>query len=116
MLGPFKPFTAKAWLITFALVLYMSTCLRLCEGDPGVDSDEITITQQLSRMLGVAIEDHNGLRIVDKVLGVMAKLTFNATLALTQGVPTAEAVTFPGRVITLGYATFGLMFLTTYTG
>ena len=116
MLGPFRPFTAKAWLITVLLVVYMSTSLRLCEGDPDADSDDIKLTQHLSRILGVAIEDHLLLRALDKGLGVAAKVLFNATLALTQGVPTAEVITFPGRVITLGYATFGLMFLTTYTG
>ena len=116
MLGPFKPFTLRAWLITAVLVLYMSTSMRICEGDPAADSDEISLTQHLSRMLGVPIEEHIVLRAMDKVLGIIAKVTFNATFALTQGIPTTEAITFPGRVIALGYATFGLMFLTTYTG
>jgi hypothetical protein len=116
MAGPLLPFTNQAWLVTCALVVYMSFVLQMIEGDIVLEESEgNTLGDHLARDLGVAMEEHACLKFIDRFCAGVAQVLYNSVLGLTQGMHPGEAVTFPGRVVSAGFTVFGLIFIATYT-
>jgi hypothetical protein len=106
LMGPFLPFTASAWMMSAGLVVFMAFALRMIEGDPdGSTTDDgnwMATIQYLAR---------HPATLADTV----GEIFCEGLLALTTGMPSQESTSFAGRLVTIGYAVFGLLFLTSFT-
>ena len=106
LVGPFLPFTANAWMISAGLVMFMAFALRIIEGDPD----------------GATTDDGNWLATLEylalhpaALFDTVGEVFCEGLLALTTGMPSHECTSFAGRLVTIGYAIFGLLFLTSFT-
>lgn len=108
MVSPFLPFTPTAWTISAALVMFMAFALRVIEGDPddenaeSYDADLLEYVEYMARHPAQLLS--NGQRLLCEGL-----------VSMTNGFPSQEPSCFAGRLVTIGYAIFGIIFLTSFT-
>lgn len=104
----FKPFTSTAWWAIAGLVMYMSCALYLMEPDE-IDIDDISFLDRFTDVIGIQNDRYWWLATLDNVMTFGAKCTYFGVTAFTSGAPVQEASNFPSRVISAGFATFGLI-------
>jgi hypothetical protein len=102
--GPLMPFTTRAWLAICAVVFYVSLSLRVIEGDGlGLHKDkgDVSLTDHAARTMGVHVEEHLALALLDRFVSGAIKCVYNSIIAITQGIHAEEVKTFPGRVVSV---------------
>ena len=115
MATPFKPFTVSAWIWITALVGYMSLAMYITEPEEVDIEDNESLVDRITDLIGIQNDRYPFLAMLDKTLTSLAKCMYNGLMAFTSGAPVQEAQSFPSRVISSGFAAFGLIILTAYT-
>jgi hypothetical protein len=88
--------------------MYMSCALYLMEPDE-IDIDDISFLDRFTDVIGIQNDRYWWLATLDNVMTFGAKCTYFGVTAFTSGAPVQEASNFPSRVISAGFATFGLI-------
>ena len=118
MLTPFAPFSWAAWQLILALVLYMSVALLIIspvERDRMVQEEEeggLTVLEHIASLFFITVRNHAALRWIDTHMTFVVKSFYFGMMSFTSGTPVVETATFPGRMVTAGFAMFGLIMLT----
>ena len=88
----------------------MFRTLKLCL--EGQIRKSIPVLEHIASLFFITVRNHAALRWIDTHMTFVVKSFYFGMMSFTSGTPVVETATFPGRMVTAGFAMFGLIMLT----